>query len=661
MSETITGYIQAIKSTYVDSTEPNKSFSSESHLILSETTEAYVAFNKEDLDSIPKYAKTQLWAYAELNDAYNSIIKELYTLNSNFDSNTTYNNKPSMTLLTDKGNYAFGTWVKVDIPNTPSQYYNGIGITGDSNSTAYTGVLRNHTDSVAAPRIYYEYKYSKDELILTTTGNSIDNDITVSWTLDNQTKGIVKAYQDGSLIKTINVTTENNVTFAPGSFTTTQDITIEVELYKQGELYTSSKIITNITNTNPVITSLEPSNVQKLNSNPIDITFDGSNITKWDLQVKQNGLIKHSADGTSERLTTIQANVLSNGSATITLNVEYSGNGYTTYATKEVTFNVYGKPSNPVLNIDSVYGTPRPILKWVYNTEQVSYRVVISKGDSIVEDTTLYGSNYEYEVTNTLLNNNIYTITLYIKNEYDLWSDPVSANFEISFAELSPPIFTIYNDDDNARNTLVIESEENKDFYYHEVYRREKGSSWVRVATNVNRVQTVHDNECKNNVVYEYKISAVSALGTYTDSVVKECKCTFHNTHISVANTNRSIILNKAVSSEISYTDDITFEIYDGTNKPSSSNGLVNYATLSVSCQLKEDEFDELMEFWMESLLCLRDVSGLLLYGRITKPKYNWYLYRYQVSFTFTETYNEGIDINGDNEPGFNNFIKSEW
>lgn len=546
MSETITGQIVPIKSGYVDSDNPNVLYTNLELLKLKDgKSECYVIFDVTELSQIPPCATLKLGLYAHYDiNTYTerTILSNIYKLSSPITDNTTYNNMPSKTLIAYIGDDKRNTYFVIDIPEYASAYNYGFAFDGYCYVRSEDGYIRSELSSTGRP--YLEYTYTKSDIHVNITGASIDDNITLNWSLDNQLGGSVKAYQNGNLIKNLTITSENTVTFEPGSFVTTDYITVEVEVYKQGELYTSSTVITNITNTKPTITSLEPSNVQMLRTDIIPVTFTATNVTSWILDVKQNGVTKHSASGTNERVSNIQANVLSNGSVTITLTCKYVGNGYTTTTTKEVSFIAYGKPESPTLIISNVYNTPKPLLQWVLSSEQVAYRVVIHHGEDVIIDTSAYGNDSAYQVTDLLVNNNIYSISLYIKNQYDLWSDPVTASFEISFAELEPPVFTIYNDDDNAMNVLVIESPVSEDFYYHEVYRREKGTSkWLKIADNVNRVQTIKDNECKSNALYEYKVTAVSSLGAYTDSEIKECSCNFHNTHINVANSDQKVIL----------------------------------------------------------------------------------------------------------------------
>lgn len=510
-------------------------------------------------------------------------------------------------------------------------------------------------------RPFIEIEVTEPEISnISISGSSTDDIVTASWDSTDVVEWNLNVSLDNAQIATASGTSDKTATFSVGTFTQSGEYEFKLTAING---CTKEYIVNHTINTvSPIISNVEPSNVNMLRTSTIPITFTGTNIDSWSLAVEQTRVTKHTDSGTTGRTSTIQPNVLSNGTAIISITATHNGTGYTTTTTKEVTFTAYGKPEAPTLNISTSYSTPKPLLQWIDSSEQVAYRVVINHGEEVVSDVSAYGNDSAYQVTDLLLNNNIYSVSVYIKNQYDLWSDPVSASFSISFAELESPVFTLYNDDDNAMNVLVIESPVSEEFYYHEVYRREKDTTtWSKIADNVNRVQTIKDNECRSNTLYEYKVSAVSSLGTYTDSEIKECSCNFHNTHINVANSDQKVILNMEVSSDVTYEDDINFEVYDGINKPGSSSGLLDYATLSISCQLKEADFYKIMAFWKESLLCIRDASGLLLYGRISKPKYSYYLGRYQTSFTFTETYNEGVNMNGNDESRFNCFIESEW
>lgn len=495
----------------------------------------------------------------------------------------------------------------------------------------------------------------------TVEGTSIDSAITGSFTMANASAWTVKAIKNG-VVKAIKTGTSSNTsfTFNVGDLTEDGTYVFKVEVSDGVNTAEATKDVT-LSQTAPIITSIEPSNILKNRTNPITISVTGENISTILVEVSQGGIVKHSS---SSLTSTIAANVLNNGTATINVTATYQGIAYTKTTTRATNFTAYGKPQQPTLNVQPIYNTPKPVLGWRNNSEQVAYKCVIKEGDTDIVDTgAVTGTGSEYQYDQNLQSGHTYAIYLYIKNQYDLWSDPVSASFTVQYSSLSAPTFTLYSDSEHAKNVLVIASEQSTSFYYHEVYRRIKGTTqWQRISSNVAREQEVHDCECGAGIEYEYKVVAVSLLEAKTDSVIKSVKCDFHNTHISIANSSDSAVLDMDVSSNLTYTDDITFNVYAGQSKPDSTGGGITYATADLSCECEKDVFDKLMQYYKQPLLCVRDLSGIVLYGRITQPKVNFQACGlYNISFKFTECYNKEVDVNASDEPGYCYFIERTW
>nr|DAP50267.1 MAG TPA: hypothetical protein [Caudoviricetes sp.] len=586
---------------------------------------------------------------------YETFDAKVYRMLGDWTENMAQNSLPPQQDYLDK--VTGKEWI--EIPNVPKSYLN-YGFRFVPVYNVYGSTM--HSIGVEGFEPYVTYGTYKPDISDFTVSGDLSEAI-CSWTQADCKKWKVDAILDGNVQATLSGESTprcvfTNLLIKSGKYTFKLTCYYDdVETVETFEIYLAQKV--------PTITSLEPNNVQKLRTNPIDITFSGENITSWALSVTQNGVIKHSDSGTTGRTSIVQANVLSNGSATISLTVTYQGAGYTTTDTRTSTFTVYGKPSQPSFNVESSYNTPKPLFTWSNNYEQVAWKFIIetSTGTEVVNTGEQYGITSSYQPTISLTNGNYYVAKLQIKNQYDMWSDIVSGTFLVSFATLSQPVFTLYADEENAINVLVIESEENTSFSKHVVYRRKVGDiHWLKIADNVARVQTIEDCECGSNIAYEYKVSSVSDIDAHTDSEIKTITCKFHNTHISVANTNDKVILNMEVESDVSYTDDITFELYDGQDKPDSSSSGLAYAVLTVSAEVETEAYNKLMRYWKEPLLCLRDRSGLLLYGRITQPQVNFKCYGvYNVSFTFTECYNEEVDLNGTDEYRYCYFIECEW
>lgn len=609
----------------------------------------WISFHGIDTTYLPDTVTIHLHSVDyQTNDA------KLYHVLGDWTEDMATDNLPQYEYFTDISGKGW-----IEITDVPKSYLeNGFRLCSPYN--IYSSTFHTHRMEGYEPYIEYETrKPDISDFIVTGELSSVS----CTWVQADCQRWKIEAVLNGVIEATLNGTTTPECTFT-NLLTKSGSYTFKLTCYYENEETIETAEIALMQKV-PTITSLEPNNVQKLRTNPTDITFSGENITTWDLSVIQNGVTKHTDSGTTVRTSTIQANVLSNGSATISLTATYQGTGYTTTATRTSSFTVYGKPEKPSFSVQSSYNTPKPMFSWSNNAEQVACRFIIetTDGTSVIDTGEKYGTANSYQPTISLANDTYYTAKLYIKNQYDLWSDVVSGTFLVAFAELSQPVFTLYADNENAMNVLVIESEEDASFSKHIVYRRKVGDTdWLKIADNVMRIQTIEDCECGANVTYEYKVTAVSDIEAYTDSEIKSISCNFHNTHVSVANTNDKVILNMEVESDVSYADDISFELYDGQDKPDSSSSGLGYASITVSAEVETEVYNKLMRYWKEPLLCLRDRSGLLIYGRITQPQVNFKCYGlYNISFTFTECYNEGVDLNGTDEYRYCYFIERQW
>lgn len=510
---------------------------------------------------------------------------------------------------------------------------------------------------------YIEYSVLEPQISdFTVTGDSIDSDVVCTWVQADVDSWVLQAIQNGVVAVTKTGTTTTTCAITAGELTSGGNTIFKLTATKNTNSIVESKVV-NLNYTQVTITSLEPSNVNKLRTNPIAVTFSGENITSWSLQAKQNGIVKYTAAGTTERTSTILANVFDNGTVTLELTVTYSGVAYSNTASRTVTFTAYGKPTKPTLVVQAIYNTPKPLFTWANNLEQVAYKLKINTTTELVLDTgELYGTDSQHYCTTRLENNTDYTVTLNIKNQYGEWSDDEVKSFSTIYSELEPPQFNIYADNNNACIVLTIESNEDVDFAYHEVWRREATETWERVANNVGRIETVKDFECASNIAYEYKITAVSMSDTYSDSLIKSCMCSFADTHISIANTTNSVLLNMDVSDKVTYKDDINFISLDGIEKPKSYSGKINYGVIGINCLVEKDTHDKLKAYKNEPLLLMRDGLGLKMYGRLHNFNAQRFTFEtYNVSFTFTETYNEEVNLNVSDESKSYEFVDRNW
>jgi hypothetical protein len=422
-------------------------------------------------------------------------------------------------------------------------------------------------------------------------------------------------------------------------------------------------------NTNPAVTTLDPNSIQVNRSNPINAEFSGANVTTWAYECIQGGVAKFTTSGTGAVISPIPANVLSNGEAKNKLTATYIPSWATSpsdhkIVVKETIFSVYGAPSNPVLLVDNIYSTPYPLMRWSSASEQVSYRLKIKDGATVILDSLeVYGSTIrEHLFDNPLTNHKTYTVELQIKNQYNLWSATVTATFQVEFAELAQPTFNIYADGINASIVINVESVPDINFHYHEIHRRELNGSWVKIARDLELMDEYKDFACASDIEYEYKVRAIDANTAYTDSVVKLCKVTFSKTILSIPFTDTFYAVRYNIKKSLDHIDDRTFVMYSGLSKPKMLQGASSYKSIGISCTLRnKDEYDKFIDIVANRVLLLRDGRGFKSYGAITsiKDSFEHPIYS-NTSFNFTEVYyKEGDYIENEQRPL--SFADSEW
>ncbi|MGM8215181.1 DNRLRE domain-containing protein [Bacillaceae bacterium W0354] len=183
------------------------------------------------------------------------------------------------------------------------------------------------------------------------------------------------------------------------------------------------------------------------------------------------------------------------------------------------------KPVKPVITSNSEVNVSNPTITWS-SSEQVTYELkVLQNGNE------LYSYNAELSKAHTikydLENNSIYTVELTITNEDGLKSDIETQTITVSYTQPATPI--LITEKELAGITLNINnpspSGTEPTVTHNNVYRREQGGDWKRIATNV--LTTFTDYTVASGKTYEYYVRAWGDNETYSDSDVVDESITF--------------------------------------------------------------------------------------------------------------------------------------
>lgn len=475
------------------------------------------------------------------------------------------------------------------------------------------------------------------------TGGSADSVVIGTWVQEDVESWVVNAKLNGQ-IKVTTTGTTSGFSLPVGTFT--EEGVYEFIL----SAYCGSTSVTATTNlqillTHPVITTLEPNGVNQLNISNIQISFSGSNFTKYDIKAKQNGIIKWS-NSASVSTTSFSFNMVKNlfdlGYVDLELTLTYDNGYYQTIAIQTARFLVYGVPSIPVITSQAIYSTPVPTINFRCSDLYISYQLEL---DGIVQTET-YGSPNKYTYTSPLTNEAYHTFKVRVKNSYNLWSSWASVTFKVSYAELEEPMINVYADTSNGTIVINVESDDQSNFHNHSIIRSEDGTTWTVIATGISRIGSYKDISCSSGTKYYYKARAVDTFGGIKDSVAEECTCILTKSVLSIPDKDISVTLEYYNNFESAYkkVKNNTSRNYVqvcGLNVPKSQKSEVKYKSIQLSIAFKtKEEYENFMKLEDAEVLLYRDKHGLKMYCDMVISEYEEMQFYYRtVNVTLNEVY----------------------
>jgi len=278
-------------------------------------------------------------------------------------------------------------------------------------------------------------------------------------------------------------------------------------------------------------TNLSPTSETKLNNEVIRFSWThngtqtGDTQSKFDLLWSSNGgeTWNTVTQSTANQYYDMPADTLPVGSIIWKVRT-YATSGLVSEYSDQAAFTSAGEPDAPVLTKpDAIENTSTPLIAWT-GTGQVMYQAQILQGETVVWDSgEIASTTGQAQVGTALADGASYTAKVRIKNQYDLWSDWASKAFTVDFEVPNKPVIDIIKDLVRFSSRITISNptpDSAGGFEYNEVYRREVGGSWMRIATEIERDITYEDCAMKSGQPYEYKVRAVGTYG-YMDSDVK--------------------------------------------------------------------------------------------------------------------------------------------
>lgn len=626
---------------YVKQAQPTTTFN-ESMLVYNQG-QTIIPLVWFDLSNVPPCATNAKLTLRAGTQGQSTFLGNIYTLNTSFTENTTYNTKPNYTLLKTINDWqSYQNLFSITIPNI-LQLTNGITFNSYNGYECLMYGVKDVTDAYR-PRLDYSYTQDDSTVTLTTTGNNIDDDITVSWTLANQLSGKVRAYQNDVLVATKTVTTVNASVFVGGTFKETSNIRFEVEASTVSVLYTANTTIANLSKTMPSIIALEPNNVNQDKDTDITVSWLSSNQDTFKLQVGNRIFTGTTAKGivipkgTFTKLETVN----------MTLAITYTSSlGEIRTATKSASFLLVGKPSAPQIEKRQYYSDAQPVFKWVCIDDYVQYRCEVYKSSTKVFDSEdVVSSAKSCQCTATLENNTQYTVKVKVKTQFGYWSDYDTNTFTTQFVVANKPSINVYT----SENSIIINSDTvySEVFDSCEIYRKTDNTEWVRIAFNLDNNITYVDRFIGAETYY-YKVTSVSTNNAKNDSDIASASISINNFNFAnVEDIENGIELIGNPSISITQNRQVSTTLYSGCYAPVIESGIQNYKSGSASFTVRKNTYDKLLSIINNSkVLIYRDRRGEKFYCSVTSNLSKKYSKGdiYDINFTFVEVPFEEKDM----------------
>lgn len=450
----------------------------------------------------------------------------------------------------------------------------------------------------------------------TLNGLSIDGNITCTWSQTDVYNWTVQAIQGGVIKATKTGTSVTGCTFNVGELVSGGETVFRLIASNAWNNTQVDHIVTlSYTQAKIDLLDLPSSNVNT--DNNFLISWVTKNQTSFRLEV--DGKV---FTGTTESSLLIPKNTVGKGKITVKLTIWFVNDYYQNSDYKEVTFNSYGKPDNPVLNLGSSVNLATPTITWLTD-DQIAFRLVVKQGEVTFIDTLdTVSTNKMYTLTRALSNNTEYTFILKIKNQYGLWSNETTITVRAEFDVPNKPTISATNGANGSIllqiNTIIAGDNQYK---YTEIWKKEPTSEWRRMTINMGDNDAWEDFYCGGDICYQYKAVNVGKTGARIESEVvtastKVQKCNFYN----VENTNERFTFAYDVKLKPVIVRNVKSNMFSGNRAPrSESDGTCYYRCNMQFNSINKDDEAKLLNLVNNSkVLLFKDHKGHKWFGKIT-------------------------------------------
>lgn len=276
-------------------------------------------------------------------------------------------------------------------------------------------------------------------------------------------------------------------------------------------------------------------------------------------------------------------------------------------------------PQNPIFTSGTNFATPVPTITWT-SPEQISFQLEVVKDEEVIFATGERNTQHRsYKIETFLENQTTYTIRVRVKNAVPLWSEWVEKEIYIDFEETDQPL--IYVAEDTKVFGVGIRISNPITVLENEIWRRETGGQWIRIAKGLIMNATYVDYGVKSNMHYEYRVRAI-AEQSYSDSEIATRKIKVKDSQlISTSDPSKYVKLawNPKKNSKKSIQQKLIQ--YSGRKYPCTIWGDEEEYSIDVSFKFKIDGLMALEELQqMKETLLFRDSRGRKEYVTIMGP-----------------------------------------
>lgn len=565
-------------------------------------------------------------------------------------------------------NLTDGEWARIVVDNVQtlrSIVYTIEALSEGRKFYAWYGYVKYEIESPSENKYvpYVTIRYTSPSISnLSVQGTSIDSAITCSMTLEDATSWKIECIKDGIVYKTYEGAAHTHI-INPGELKYPGEWTFRLTAYNNATTVTSetTAILTRI---EPVITSLEPDNVNQNINKQITVSWASTNQQMYSLLLDGK-----TYTGTTATSIVLPANTLTAGTKTITLTITFTSSwGEVRTTSRTVSFLAYGNPVKPVLDGTTVYNNALPSFTWT-SSEQVAYELKVrnSSNIDIVATGEVISTSKSYTCVIALENNSTYTVHVRVKNQYNLWSEWASKTITTSFVvPKTPTISLVITDTPSVIVNFNIEY--TSTFLKAEIWRKTGNSgTWIRIAYNLDNTFSYEDRFIGAETYY-YKVRAIGTTGGIADSEISSVTGSdlkvrnFHLTNVEDFTQEIELIYEPKVS--LNNNRKIVATKFAGCLAPKAEKGETKYRTAQLSFLVDDEMYNKLMNIVDNAqVLLYRDGRGRKFYCQVTSypTQVDADFGYYTTSFTITEVaFAEGDFYSGSgNQPSL--FFDGTW